>query len=49
MLNFILGMLFMFLIMLIFSVLAINPREDEYRTQKGKGSQNHKVWEDDKK
>lgn len=45
MLNFLLGMIVMFLILLIFSVLSINPRDDDYRTTKSKGKQNNKVWE----
>lgn len=47
MLNFLLGMIFMFVILLIFSVLSINPRDDDYRTRKGKGTHNNEVWKGD--
>jgi hypothetical protein len=45
MLDFILGAAFMFFFLFIPAVLNVNPRDDDYRTQKSKGSQNHKVWE----
>ncbi len=46
-LGFILGSLFTFLFMFIPAVLSINERDD-YRTQKAKGTQNNKPWEDKK-
>ena len=49
MLNFILGALFMFFFLFIPAVLSVNPRDDDYRTSKGKRTQNNKVWEEEKK
>jgi hypothetical protein len=43
-LGFILGSLFTFLFMFIPAVLNVNPRDDDYRTQKSKGTKNHEVW-----
>jgi len=47
---FLLGMGFMFFVLLIFSILAINPRdEDEYRTHKGRGTYNNDIWNNEDK
>jgi len=45
-LNFILGAAFMFFFLFIPAVLNVNPRDDDddYRTQKAKGSKNHELW-----
>ena len=49
-LGFILGSLFTFLFMFIPAVLNVNPRDDDdYRTQKAKGSKNHEVWKKEEK
>jgi len=42
MLDFILGAAFMFFFLFIPAVLNVNPRDDDYRTQKS--AQNHEFW-----
>jgi len=46
MLEFILGIVATLIFLFIFGAIAIN--EDDYRTQKAKGTQNNKPWEDKK-
>ena len=45
MLEFILGIVATLIFLFIFGAIAIN--EDDYRTQKAKGTQNHEVWKNE--